>query len=148
MDKELYFNNLEKVVSKDAAIILRDMGFNQYCDCYYHTDNYREDDYEMGREQTSNECLVGERCSAPYVSQALMWLVNVTGIAFDVMTYPDDKSDTGYVYDVKLKFGNCGNVSCDDADYQIALRGAIDALLVGTCISEHPIRFKFVQKKY
>ena len=148
MDNKLYINNLEKIVSKDAAIILRDMGFRQFCDYYYHTDNDREDDYEMGHEQTSNDFLTGGRCSAPYVTQALLWLVNVTGIAFDVRTYPDDKSDTGYVYVVKLMFGSCCDVSCDDADYQTALRDAIDALLVGTCISEHPIRFKFVQKKY
>lgn len=81
------------------------------------------------------------------MSQALMWLVNVTGIAFNVRTYPDDKSATGYVYVVQLMFGNYGDVSCDDADYQTALRDAIDTLLVGTCISERPTQFKFVQKE-
>lgn len=147
MDKKLYIKKLEKIVSKDAAIILRDMGFNQFCDYYYHTDNDSEDDYDMGDEQMSNECLTGERCSAPYVTQALLWLIKVTGIAFNVRTYHDNKSATGYVYVVKLMFGNYGDVSCDDADYQTALRDAIDALLVGTCISEHPGQFKFVQKE-
>ena len=137
----------ERVVSKEAAIKLRKMGHDAWCDCYYHTDNDEPDDYEMGNNQVQNSTFEDyhERCAAPYVSQALLWLMQFKGIAVDVRTYPAN-NESGFEYSVKLKFGEYDFVSGTDIDYQEALRRAIDSLLLGTCIDDPSKNFMFIQK--
>ena len=124
------------------------MGHDAWCDCYYHTDNDNPDDYEMGNNQVQNSTFEDyhERCAAPYVSQALLWLMQFKGIAVDVRTYYSETSETGFEYSVKLKFCEDSFVSGVSIDYQEALRLAIDSLLLGTCIDDPNKNFMFIQK--
>ena len=151
MADRIIIHSLEKVVSKESAIKLREMGFNQFCDCYYHTDNDDPYDYEMGNNQLNNDNFEDyhERCSAPYVNQALLWLMHTYGIALEVKTYYNKKSETGFEYSVKIKFGEDSYFQISDIDYQTALHHALHNLLVGTCISEPEKRaqFYFIQKE-
>ena len=121
-------NNM--VVSKTVAQWLRDMGHNEFCDCYLHTDNDREDDYEMW---TSNQHCNGdlpdsaERIAAPYVSDALLWLMQFKGIAINVSPETYILSESGFIYSVTL-LGSKEPVIAISFDYQDALYQALDKL--------------------
>lgn len=139
----------EKLVSKDAAKILRKMGHNDWCDCYYHVDNDDPDDYEMGNNQVCNDNFeeYHKRVAAPYVSQALLWLMQFKGIAIETKTYYDANSESGFYYSVKLMFGDENYVSGTNIDYQEALYMAIDSLLFGTAISDEYRNLMFIKKE-
>lgn len=120
-----------ELVSKEAAITLREMGHDAWCDCYYHTDNDDPWDYEMGHHQVCNSSFEDyhERVAAPYVTDAVLWLMQHCGVALNVDTPADKESDTGFIYVVSLMWGGGFAIRCGDTDYQKALRIAIDRLL-------------------
>lgn len=117
------------VVSKDTAVFLREHGHNEYCDCYLHTDNDNPWNYEMGNNQQCNSSLLGERVAAPYVTDAVLWLMQHKGIALEVATPVDKDSETGFTYIVSLKWGDNLMSRCGNIDYQKALVVAVDRLL-------------------
>jgi len=118
-----------ELVSKEAAITLKEMGHDAWCDCYYHTDNDDPWDYEMGNNQQCNSSLPGERVAAPYVTDAVLWLMQHKGLALEVATVKDKESETGFLYVVTLKFLDERGFRVTDIDYQKALVTAVDKLL-------------------
>lgn len=117
------------VVTKTTAQALRDMGYDEYCDCYLHTDNDREDDYEMWpRNQHCNSELpdTAERIAAPYVTDALLWLMERKGIKFDVQSVPFPGS--GWEYYLTVKHPE-GHISLNGADFQEVLSAALDEVV-------------------
>lgn len=130
MERE-FIPKLQKLVSKEAAITLREIGFNQFCDCYYHTDNDEPDDYEMAHEQVCNDSFeeYHARVAAPYVCDALLWLMRKKNVSLLVDFFPNKSSETGISYQVELHYSHNGEIKCAigvDTDYQAALRDAID----------------------
>lgn len=121
-------NMKRELVSKEVAVTLKEMGHDEYCDCYYHTDNDIPWDYEMGRYQQRNSTLLGERVAAPYVTDAVLWLMQHRGIAQSVDMEPSGDSETGFVYDVSL-YSKGVKVKVVNIDYQVALVKAVDLLL-------------------
>ena len=122
------------VVSKDTAIFLREHGHIEYCDCYLHTDNDSQDDYEMwSRNQHSNLDLPdsAERIAAPYVFDALMWL-NQNGFvtSFDIAPTLDKSWDVK-LWSVKL-YHNDKPACAMHEDVQEALYRALDVLVSAT----------------
>ena len=118
-----------ELVSKEAAITLKEMGHDAWCDFYYHTDNDNPWDYEMGNNQQCNSSLLGERVAAPYVTDAVLWLMQHKGLAFEVATVKDKESETGFMYAVTLKFLDERGFRVTNIDYQKALVEAVDKLL-------------------
>lgn len=120
------------LVDKSSAIILRRLGHNAWCDCYYHTDNEDEDDYEMGNNQICNDNFQDyhERVAAPYVTDALLWLIQFNNIAVDI-THTINH-DHIVDYDVKIYFGKVNNecVMAKNNDIQKAIRDAIHYYLL------------------
>lgn len=113
-----------KVVNKNVAQMLRDMGHNDFCDCYLHTDNGLQDDYEMwAHQQHCNSDLPdhAERIAAPYVTDALLWLMQYKDVTVYTDHYPDE-------YQVDLYIGDdCYGMGVH-TDYQDALSEALDEL--------------------
>ena len=112
------------VVSKDVAQAMRDMGFNDYCDCYLHTDNDRQDDYEMwSRNQHCNSDLPddAERIAVPYVTDALLWLMQYKDVTVCTDHYSDEYQVDLYIDD------DCYGMGVH-TDYQDALSEALDEL--------------------
>lgn len=127
MKKEVF---KQKVVSKKSAKVLRAIGHDSFCDCYYHTDNDDPWDYEMGNNQVCNSTFEDyhERIAAPYVTDALIWLIQNKGIAFDVIS-GKAKTETGLEYLVTLKWGFRHQIGAKEEDFQDALCAAIEMLL-------------------
>ena len=111
------------VVSKDTAVFLREHGHNEYCDCYLHTDNDSQDDYEMWpRNQHCNSDLPdsAERIAAPYVCDALIWLMQ--NFHARIKVYNDGP---GYSYHMFLWSVGVFSEACDD-DFQEAIYKRLD----------------------
>ena len=130
--KRPYYTDLLTIVSKEAAIKLREMGYDQFCDCYYHTDEFsHDDDWELDGEQICNSTFSdnSERVAAPYVSEAILWLMRHKGVAMNVSVKIDRGCAKGYCYIVAIRHSGAQFVSAKDRDYQAALFKAIDELL-------------------
>lgn len=125
MDKDLK----RELVSKEASVTLKEMGHDAWCDCYYHTDNDDPWDYEMGNNQQCNSTLLGERVAAPYVTDAVLWLMQHKGVAQCVNITPSVNSETGFLYVVSLAYGRECGITATNVDYQKALVDAVDRLL-------------------
>lgn len=117
----------EILVTKDSARKLRLLGHNEWCDCYYHTDNDDEYDYEMGNNQIRNDTFKDyhERIAAPYVSEALLWLMQEKNVGLEVKLDKEHRK-----YHVTLIIGSHRYTSSYyKLDYQEALKEVIDELL-------------------
>ena len=136
--KRPYYTDLLTIVSKEAAIKLREMDYDQLCDCYYHTDEYsHDDDWEWAGEHVCNSTFSdnSERVAAPYVSEAILWLMQHKGVAIETTICSGDVNIKGYYYVVKINYKNT-YVSGRDNDYQEALGKAIDELLTKVDVNE------------
>lgn len=124
------YGQFNMVVSKTTAQALRNMGYNEYCDCYVHTDTDQEDDCEMwAHRQHRNSDLPNSACriAAPYVSDALIWLMQFKDvILLEVKYNPADDYDLFYT--VMLAYGKY-NVVTHATYYQTALYKALEALV-------------------
>lgn len=122
---------LHEVVNKDVAMFLREHGHNEYCDCYLHTDNDMQDDYEMWtRNQHCNANLPdsAERIAAPYVTDALLWIMRYMGVIFYSEYDKYKKLYKAYItyYDGA---GLCHTLMSEDDDFQVAISNALDLLV-------------------
>lgn len=136
--KRHYYTDLLTIVSKEAAIKLREMGYDQLCDCYYHTDEYsHDDDWEWAGEPVCNSAFSdnAERIAAPYVSEAILWLMRHNGVTMETTICNNDYNTKGYYYVVRINYKDT-YVSGKDSDYQEALGKAIDELLIKIGINE------------
>lgn len=127
----IFHRPLHEVVNKDVAMFLREHGHNEFCDCYLHTDNDMQDDYEMwSRNQHCNADLPdsAERIAAPYVTDALLWIMRDMGVIF----YSDyDKYNKLYKAYIKYYDGaGIGHTLMgEDNDFQVSISKALDLLV-------------------
>lgn len=125
-----YVEKIERrIVSKEVAIALRTIGFNEWCDIYYHVDDIYEDDpesYEMGNHQVCNESFEDyhERVPAPYVIDALLWLSYKLDSYFEIK-----KVERGYSVFI-TKNDRSRAVSTVNKDQQEAIKEALDKFLL------------------
>ena len=136
--KQHYYTDLLTIVSKQAAIKLREMGYDQFCDCYYHTDEFsHDDDWEWAGEQVCNSTFSdnSERVAAPYVSEAIIWLMRHKGITMETTICSSEYNIKSYCYVVRINYKDT-YVSGRDSDYQAALFKAIDELLTKVDVNE------------
>lgn len=118
-------------VGKDAAKTLCEIGYDEMCACYYRINT----DY-MGCEEfpffeVHNNTYLSKRdlVAAPYVTDAVLWLMQHKGLAFEVATVKCKESETGFLYVVTLKFLEGRGFRVTNIDYQKALVEAVDEFL-------------------
>ena len=127
-----YKENIERlIVSKETAVALRQIGFNEWCDKYYHVDEIYEDDpdsYEMGSNQKCNENFEDyhERVAAPYVIDALLWMHYRLDIMFDLNAYRNGGETMQACVIVGKKNGRDKKFSSFAENIQLAIKSCID----------------------
>lgn len=123
----------QEVVNKDTAMFLREHGHDEYCDCYLHTDNDMQDDYEMwAHNQYCNSDLPDyvERIAAPYATDALLWLMQNMGVDFSCRK-TETKSLVYYQCFLSFQTEKGPVMTCTGkaVDFQTALNNALDVLI-------------------
>ena len=114
-------------VTKQIAVWLKEIGFDEPCYNYYFVNVEGEIVVDSNKDNYNDPEFLFDRCSAPFVSQALTWLADVKGVTFGTTpngiydwqielldlvifrtTYSDAQSSLlQLIYDNKEKLGLC-----------------------------------------
>lgn len=92
--------NKEDYVSLEVAKLLKEKGYDEYCEAYYHLywmgEFTEEESFEISPSKNFKNSNNVYRVGAPTLYEAQKWLRNIHGIYIDILYYNGDY----YMYDI------------------------------------------------